>query len=48
MPADVHKELKIALIRNDRNLADFFNSAAEEYLKKENNMNGRKMHEGKE
>lgn len=33
MPVELHKKLKIALIENDSSLADFFNYAAEDYLK---------------
>lgn len=33
MPGNIHKELKKALIDDDSSLADFFNSAAENFLK---------------
>ena len=33
LPASLHKQLKLALIQDDRSLADFFNEAAEAYLK---------------
>ena len=34
LPASLHKQLKLALIQDDSSLADFFNEAAEAYLKK--------------
>jgi len=33
LPASLHKQLKLALIQDDSSLADFFNEAAEAYLK---------------
>ena len=33
LPASLHKQLKIALIQDDSSLADFFNEAANAYLK---------------
>lgn len=33
LPASLHKQLKLALIQNDSSLADFFNEAANAYLK---------------
>lgn len=33
LPASLHKQLKLALIRDDSSLAEFFNEAAEAYLK---------------
>ena len=33
LPAALHKRLKLALIQDDSSLADFFNEAAEAYLK---------------
>ena len=33
MPADTHKRLKLALVANESSLADFFNEAADRYLK---------------
>lgn len=33
LPALLHKQLKMALIRDDSSLADFFNEAANAYLK---------------
>ena len=33
LPASLHKQLKLALIQDDRSVADFFNEAAEAYLK---------------
>ena len=32
-PASLHKQLKLALIEDDSSLAEFFNEAAEAYLK---------------
>lgn len=37
MPDDVHKELKILLIKNDSSLTDFFNEVAVEYLNAQKN-----------
>ena len=33
LPASLHKELRLALMRDDSSLADFFNEAATAYLK---------------
>ena len=33
LPASLHKQLKLALIQDDSSLAEFFNEAAEAYLK---------------
>lgn len=33
LPKSLHKQLKLALIQDDRSLADFFNEAASAYLK---------------
>ena len=33
LPAALHKQLKLALIQDDSSLADFFNEAANAYLK---------------
>lgn len=33
LPAALHKKLKLTLLQNDSSLADFFNEAAEAYLK---------------
>ena len=33
LPAALHKQLKLALIQDDSSLADFFNAAANAYLK---------------
>ena len=33
LPASLHKQLKMALIQDDSSLADFFNDAANAYLK---------------
>ena len=33
LPASLHKQLKVALIQNDSSLADFFNAAANAYVK---------------
>ena len=32
-PASLHKQLKLALLQDDSSLADFFNEAANAYLK---------------
>ena len=37
LPASLHKQLKLALIQDDSSLADFFNEAAEAYLKNPEN-----------
>lgn len=33
LPASLHKQLKLALLQDDSSLADFFNEAANAYLK---------------
>ena len=33
LPDSLHKQLRLALMQNDSSLADFFNEAAEAYLK---------------
>ena len=32
LPASLHKQLKLALLQDDRSLADFFNEAAAAYV----------------